>query len=187
MNKRAHDSLSRSWGLGRALRTFPDGGYAMRWKRLLKRFREITLEKLIHRGLEGRRKWLQLRRTSHPITEKRPVFIVGSNRSGTKMVCKAIGKSPHGWDYPESEFSFAFNGFYLRADWIIERLIRRTPTPIISFGSILDSQSTDDLLSRFDGARAIWVYRRYEDVANSCARRPWGHHLKYLFIFFYRF
>jgi len=110
--------------------------------------------------------------------EKLPVFIVGSNRSGTNMVCGAIGKSPHGWDYRESGFSIAFNGYYLRSDWIIEWLIRLTPAPIISFGSILDSQFTDDLLSRFEGARAIWVYRRYEDVANSCARMQWGYHLK---------
>ena len=52
---------------------------------------------------------------------------------------KNIEKSLHGWDYPESELSIAFNGYYLRADWIIEWLIRRTPAPIISFGSILDS------------------------------------------------
>ena len=56
-------------------------------------------------------------------------------------------------------------------------MIRRTPAPLISIGSILDSQFTDDLLSRFEGAKAIWVYRRYEDVANSC-RIQWGYHLK---------
>jgi hypothetical protein len=96
------------------------------------------------------------------------------------MVCSTIGNSPYGWDYRESDFSIAFNGYYLRADWIIEWLIRRTPAPIIGFGSILDSQFTDNLLSRFEGARAIWVYRRYEDVANSCARMQWGYHLKEL-------
>jgi hypothetical protein len=94
------------------------------------------------------------------------------------MVCGAIGKSPHGWDYRESAFSIAFNGYYLRQDWIIDRVIHHTPAPIISFGSILDSQFTDDLISQFEGARAIWVYRRYEDVASSCARMQWGHRLK---------
>lgn len=94
------------------------------------------------------------------------------------MVCEAIGLSPHGWDYREREFSPAFSAYYLRADWIIERLIRHTPAPLVSFGSILDSQFTDRLLSRFEGAKAIWVYRRYEDVANSCARMRWGPELK---------
>ena len=178
MNKRAPDSLGSHRGMGRALRTFHDGERAMLRKRVFKRFSPTYVEKQIHRGLERRRKWLRLRRTPHPTTEKRPVFIVGCNRSGTNMVCGAIGKSPHGWDYRESAFSLAFNGYYLRADWIIELLIRRTPAPIMGFGSILDSQFTDDLLSRFEGARAIWIYRRYEDVVNSCARMQWAYQLK---------
>jgi hypothetical protein len=94
------------------------------------------------------------------------------------MVCGAIGNSPHGWDYKESDFSIAFKGYYLRSDRVIEWLIRRTPAPIISFGSILDSQFTDNLLSRFKYAMAIWVYRHYQDVANSCARMQWGYKLK---------
>jgi hypothetical protein len=150
----------------------------MRRKRLLRGLKPSTLKKQFGRGLERIRKWRELRRTRHPTMEKVPVFVVGCNRSGTNMVCRAIGKSPHAWDYPESEFSTAFNGYYLRADWIIERVIRRTPAPVVSFGSILDSQFTDDLLSRFDGAKALWVYRRYEDVANSCARMPWASQMK---------
>jgi hypothetical protein len=94
------------------------------------------------------------------------------------MVCAGLGNSPHGWAFQESELSLAFSAYHLRADWIIERLIRHTPAPLVSFGSILDSQFTDGLLSRFDGAKAIWIYRRYEDVANSCARMQWGHSLK---------
>ena len=178
LNKRTPDSLRSSRGPGRAHRTFHDGERAMLSKRIFKRLRHINVDKLIRRGLEGRRKWLQLRRTPHPSTKKLPVFVVGCNRSGTNMVCAAIGKSSHGWAYQESAFSIAFNGYYLRDDRVIEWLIRRIPAPIICFGSILDSQSTDDLLSRFEGARAIWVYRRYEDVANSCARMQWGSHLK---------
>ncbi len=178
MNERAPDSLRGSWGVGRAQRTFPDGGHAMRGKRVLRRIRRTDVGKVIQKVLERRRKWLQVRRTPHPTTEKLPVFVVGCNRSGTNMACAAIGRSPHGWAFQESEFSLAFNGYYLRPAWIIEWLIRRTPAPIVAFGSILDSQFTDDLLSRFRGAKAIWVYRRYEDVANSCARKPWGDHLK---------
>jgi hypothetical protein len=94
------------------------------------------------------------------------------------MVCAGLGNSPHGWAYQESELSLAFSAYHLRADSIIKRLIRHTPAPLVSFGSILDSQVTDELLSRFDNSKAIWVYRRYEDVANSCARMQWGPSLK---------
>lgn len=178
MTKRAPDSLGSSWGLGRAQRTLPDKGRGMRVQRLLRRIKRTRVKNVIRRALERHRKWRQLRRTPHPTTEKSPVFVVGCNRSGTNMVCAAIGRSPHGWAYQESEFSLAFNAYYLRPAWILERLIRHTPAPIVAFGSILDSQFTDDLLSRFTGARAIWVYRRYDDVANSCARKRWGDHLK---------
>jgi len=180
MNQKIPDSLRGSRVLGRAQPTFHDGERAMLRKRIFNRLRYINFKKLMHLTLEGSRKWLQLLRTPHPTTAKLPVFVVGCNRSGTNMVCAAVGNSPHGWAYQENTFSLAFNGYYLRPDWVIERLIRRTPAPIISFGSILDSQFTDDLLSRFAGARAIWIYRRHEDVANSCARRGWGDHFREL-------
>jgi hypothetical protein len=164
----------RTSGLGRGVRAFPEGERATRLDRVLKQLRHTDVKRLTRYVFERSGKWLRLLRTAHPIAEKRPVFVVGCNRSGTNMVCKAIGRSPHGWDYPERQFSVAFNGYYLRADWIIDRLIRSTPAPIVSFGSILDSQFTDDLLSRFEGARAIWIYRRYQDVASSCAHMQWG-------------
>lgn len=178
MNKTTPDNLHSSQIPGRPQRTFHEGERAMLRKRVFKRLRRISVKKLIRRSLERSRKWQQLRRTPHPSSDKVPVFVVGCNRSGTNMLCGAIGKSPHGWEFRESGFSVAFDGYYLRDDRIIEWLIRHIPAPIVSFGSILDSQSTRDLLSRFEGAKGIWIYRRYQDVANSCARMQWGHRLK---------
>lgn len=174
------ESLRSSWGVGRAHRTLPDDGRAMRVRRLLRRIRRTDLRDVIRKRVERFRAWRERRRTRHPTDEKRPVFIVGCNRSGTNMVCAALGNSPHGWAYQESEFSPAFNAYYLRPDWILERLIRYAPAPIVAFGGILDSQFTDDLLARFAGSRALWVYRGYEDVANSCARKRWDDHFKNL-------
>ncbi len=178
MNKSAPDSLRRSWGSRRQTQTRPDNERSRRRKWLVKRLKKLDVGRIMSRLAERGRKWRQLRQTQHPTTEKLPVFVVGCNRSGTNMVCAALGNSPHGWAFQESELSFAFSAYHLRADWIIERLIRHTPAPLVGFGSILDSQFTDGLLSRFDGAKAIWIYRRYEDVANSCARMQWGRSLK---------
>lgn len=180
MNKDTPDSLRRGWGLGRKIQTLPDDGRLMRRKRIIHRLKNLDVEKVLRQRLNLFRKWFKLYWTPHPTKEKIPVFVFGCNRSGTNMICGAIGKSPHGWDYKESEFSLAFNAYYLRTDWLIEKLIRLTPAPIVSFGSILDSQFACDLLDRFEGAKAIWIYRRYEDVANSCARMQWGSHLKNL-------
>jgi hypothetical protein len=172
------DREGRSRSTGRAARTFHEGERALLRKRIVKRIRRISFSKVTGRIRERTRQLVTAVRTPHPTKSKTPVFVVGCNRSGTNMVCRAIGKSPHGWDYREADFSLAFRGYYLRSDPVIESLIRRTPAPIISFGSILDSQSADDLLSRFDGAKAIWIYRGFEDVANSCARMQWGPQLK---------
>lgn len=177
MKKEASDSLRRSRGPGRQIRARPDNERSRRRKWVVKRLKNLDVKRMASRLSSRSRKWRQLRKTRHPTTEKIPVFVVGCNRSGTNMVCAGLGNSPHGWAYQESEFSLAFSAYHLRADSIIDWLIRRTPAPLVSFGSILDSQFTDDLLSRFDGAKAIWVYRRYEDVANSCARMQWGHSL----------
>jgi hypothetical protein len=180
MSKDTSHNLRRGRGLGRDIQTLPDDGRPMRRKRILKRLKNLDIRSVLSRRFKRIRKWQQLYRTPHPSQKKVPVFILGCNRSGTNMVCGAIGNSPHGWDYKESEFSLAFNAYYLRADWLIEQLIQLTPAPIVSFGSILDSQFAGDLLDRFEGAKAIWIYRRYEDVANSCARMQWGPHLKNL-------
>jgi hypothetical protein len=152
----------------------------MRFRRLIRRVKNLDLGKIIRYLRDTRREWRRKRRLVHPNAAKVPVFVLGCNRSGTNMVCAAIGNSDHGWAYREREFSPAFNGYYLRADWVIEWLIRRTPTPMVGFGSILDSQFARDLLARFDGARVLWTYRRYDDVANSCARMVWGYHLRNL-------
>ena len=148
-------------------------GVVARW------FRLFSLERVsrkLRSYAERRRKWSTKRRTAHPGVDRYPVFVMGSNRSGTQMVCRAIGNHPNGWDYPEGN-SIAFKNYHLRSDALVSRLIRRAPAPVVAFGNILDSQSIERLLQRFDGARALWVYRRYEDAANSSVRK-WGSHFK---------
>lgn len=152
------------------------GSIAFIWLGRLKRFSLARLLRHGRRFADRRRRALSRRRASHPATKRFPVFIHGSNRSGSQMLCRALGDSPHGWDYWEGS-SIAFDRFYLRPDWFIDWLIRLSPAPIVSFGCILDSQRSDRLLQRFDGAKAIWIYRRYQDAASSSVRR-WGEHQK---------
>lgn len=176
MSKRAPDSPGSDGDSRRALSPWRAGDPTVQRKGIFKRLKRFNIGK-VRSSLERRRERLRRWRTPHPTHEKLPVFVVGSNRSGTQMVCEAIGKSPHGWGYPESESNIAFRDYQLRADWLIKLLIRLSPAPIVSFGNILDSQLTNDLLARYEGARAIWVYRRYEDAASSSVHK-WGSHLK---------
>lgn len=176
MSQNTPDSLRGYQRPRRALWPWGNSDPTVQRSGIFKRLKRINIQRL-RSALERRRKWLERLRTPHPTMEKFPVFILGSNRSGTQMVCEAIGKFPHGWDYQESEANIAFKDYQLRADWLIKWLIRFSPAPAVSFGNILDSQFADDLLLRFEGGRAIWVYRRYEDAANSSVRK-WGGHFK---------
>lgn len=143
---------------------------------LVNRLRNIDRARVIA-SLDRRRRWFRQLATNPPTVTGDPVFVVGSNRSGTQMVCEAIGLSPLGWDYQESQANLAFKDYQLRSDRLVKRLIRVTPARVVSFGNILDSQFTDHLLDRYGGSKAIWVYRRYQDAANSSVRQ-WGNHLR---------
>jgi hypothetical protein len=46
----------------------------------------------------------------------------------------------------------------------------------VTFGSILDSQFANELLSSYENAKAVWVYRCYQDAANSSVHRFGSHH-----------
>jgi hypothetical protein len=46
----------------------------------------------------------------------------------------------------------------------------------VTFGSILDSQFANELLSSYENAKAVWVYRRYQDATNSSVHRFGSHH-----------
>ena len=81
---------------------------------ILVRLKRMDPEKIQRRSgiLYARlRKWVRRRRTRHPDVSNFPVFIAGSNRSGTQMVSRALGDSPHGWDYPETN-SAAFDDLH---------------------------------------------------------------------------
>jgi len=93
------------------------------------------------------------------------------------MVMWTIERSPNVWVYHEHLWSPAFRNYRLRSTETIDRLIRRSPAPIVAFKSICDTHLTDRYLARHTGSRAIWIYRSYKDVANSAVRNL-GEHQK---------
>jgi len=91
------------------------------------------------------------------------------------MVMWTLERSPDVWVHHEHSRSVAFRDFRLRPTPIIERLIQRAPAPVVAFKPICDSHLTRRYLERHPGARAVWVYRRFPDVANSLVRAFGGH------------
>lgn len=102
------------------------------------------------------------------------VFVVGCQRSGTNMLLDILGRSQQTWIYNEGDRA-AFSGFRLREPDRIARLIRSSPAPVVAFKSICDAHLVDEWLDRTPGARAVWIFRDYVDVANS-AVHMWGAH-----------
>jgi glycosyltransferase involved in cell wall biosynthesis len=106
--------------------------------------------------------------------ERRVSFVFGCQRSGTKMVMRILDNSPMTRIYHENH-AIAFSDFQLRSDATVRAIIRLNPAPAQIFKPICDSQDADRILSRFPAARAVWMYRHHDDVANS-AREKWGAH-----------
>lgn len=107
----------------------------------------------------------------HP---KQVSFVFGCQRSGTKMLMRVLDKSPATRIFHENHAS-AFRDFQLRSDRTVRALVRMNPAPCQIFKPICDSQRADELLARFSDAHAIWLYRHYDDVANSAVEK-WGGH-----------
>jgi len=121
------------------------------------------------------RKWLWQRRHLDRNPEKTTVFVVGCQRSGTNMLMDTIERAPDAWVYHEDSRSVAFRNYRLRSDEVIERLIRRSYARTVGFKPVCDSHWTDRLLDRHPDSRAIWIYRDYQDVANSAVRNFGAH------------
>jgi len=98
-----------------------------------------------------------------------PVFIFGVQRSGTNMLIRTLNRSPRTECYYESDEE-AFEKFRLRDAGTIAALIGRSRADAVVFKPIADSQNARDILAMHPGAKAIWAYRRYEDVVNSALR-----------------
>lgn len=120
-----------------------------------------------------------------------PVFIVGCQRSGTKMLLNTLDRSPETWSHDhrlvDPIYFFRHDPAYaktpdgglsrLREPALLRRLIERCPAPVVVFHAIAEAQQADTLLERYPGAKVVWIYRNYADVANSAVRK-WGDHQK---------
>lgn len=107
-----------------------------------------------------------------------PVFIFGEMRSGTNMLLECMDRSRDTEVFNETDDE-AFDGYELRSNEVIEKLIQNSPATHVVFKTLADSARAAELLRYFAEAKAIWIYRRYQDVVNS-ALRKWNEHNRYL-------
>ena len=104
--------------------------------------------------------------------EKRLIFIIGCQRSGTTMLTQSFERDWRVRYYGEHGFSPPQVGYMLEPAQI-EQIIGRYHAPINVIKPLVDSQNVARYLAYFPTSRAIWVYRHYQNVARSNLVR-WG-------------
>jgi hypothetical protein len=123
------------------------------------------LERKFPRVLKSARQWGRAA-VAGGRPETRLVFVVGAQRSGTRLPIQVLDRAPEISTFPEGSDPY-FDGVLLRPLNRIEQLVRRSASPIIALKPICETHRTNELLDRFPGSRAIWIFRNYEDTVNS--------------------
>ncbi len=98
----------------------------------------------------------------------RPIFIMGAQRSGTRVPLLALESAPDILTFREGARPF-FHGGRLQSDETLQRLFDRCAFPVLVIKPLCESHRAQDLLERFAASRIIWIYRRPEDTVRSAS------------------
>jgi hypothetical protein len=101
----------------------------------------------------------------------KPVFVLGKQRSGTSMLMFAFHRHPGALVFDEHRDSRVFKDFRIRGFEVVREAIADSRFPIACFKPICDSHLIEEFVRQFPDAHYIWIYRHYQDVANSALRQ----------------
>lgn len=98
------------------------------------------------------------------------LLVLGCQRSGTTLMTRIFTGDPDAKVYPEqSSISAADRAHRLRLGDLddLSRRIAASRFPLVVLKPLVESQNTPDLLAAIEGARGLWMFRHYGDVARS--------------------
>lgn len=98
--------------------------------------------------------------------EKTTLFVTGVQRSGTNMLMQTLERNAAIDAYHEGDRR-AFDNYEMKPEAVIRGLVAKSPFPIVAVKALLEGHKVDALLESFSPARAIWMFRHYDDVINS--------------------
>jgi hypothetical protein len=108
------------------------------------------VERKLPRILKFCHQWGKRLGTKSPVMS-RAVFVLGAQRSGTRLPLMVLDQSPDIITYSEGSDPF-FTGVMLKRDDVIRRHLRRMPFPIVVLKPICESHRGVDLLGTFSGS-----------------------------------
>jgi hypothetical protein len=94
------------------------------------------------------------------------VFIMGAQRSGTRVPLVALEASPDILTYREGARPFFVRG-RLADESTLEGLFERCRFPVLVLKPLCDAHRARQLLQRFPRSRVLWIFRWYQDTINS--------------------
>jgi hypothetical protein len=104
--------------------------------------------------------------------DKVPLFILGSQRSGTTMIADVFAKSRDCEVFLGDKRNLVFQGASRLVPMeALEKLVSRTRKRVAVFKPNNDLQQANRFLDFDPNARLIWVYRDYRDAINSSIKR----------------
>lgn len=98
------------------------------------------------------------------------VFVVGSQRSGTRLPLHVMDCSPEIATFTEGSAPF-FRGVLLQPLDRVEQLVKRSPSPVVALKPICETHRIHELLDRFPGSKAIWIFRHYAGAVRSASAK----------------
>ena len=140
----------------------------------LKRVRRYVYQHWYEYSLARRK--AKHRRRRPPVQEKTVAFILGCQRSGTTMAQRTLDRLME-VDVFEEHDPRAFNDCRIVGKAVRDALVERSTAQCVLFKPICDSHRAVDLFCEHPGSKAIWIYRDFEDVANS-SMYYWGDQTK---------
>jgi hypothetical protein len=118
--------------------------------------------------------WKNVLQKVRPPRDSKPIFVFGKQRSGTSMLMYAFHRHPDVMVYDEHRNNEAFDDYRIRSFAVVNEIIRKSSFPAVCFKPICDSHLIAEFAAKVPGAHFIWLYRDFQDVANSSLRK-FGH------------
>lgn len=112
----------------------------------------------------------------------RPVFILGAQRSGTTILIRSLNRSSELEVHGEASVR-AMRDWRIRELDTIRALITSSKHRAIVFKPLTDSHRAREFLALAENARAIWMFRKAADRANSSVARFGPTNLEHLAAF----